>query len=107
MARRARVDVSVDGVTFTRSQAQAARRGAALRTHLDWDDVDGVEVQTTRKGRVVIRVTVVDQSAATHHRADPYAIKVPRKQSEAAYQLVQQIEEEVVARRRWRQLARP
>lgn len=100
--RRARIDVSLDGVTVTRSESDAAARGTTRRTHVDWDDIAGVEAQTTGKGRVVIRLAVVGAPAASHHRSDPYAVRVPRKQAEAAHALVRQIDEEVAARRRWR-----
>ena len=103
--RKARIDVSLDGVTFTRSEADATRLGVARRLHAGWDDVTGAEVQTTSKGRPVIRVGVAGAPAAAHHRDDPHAIKVPRKESVSAHQLVAEINDEVAARRRWRQQA--
>ena len=105
--RTGRIDVSLDGVTFTRSDSDATRRGAARRIHVGWDDVTGAEVQTTSKGRPVIRVGVSGAPAVAHHRDDPHAIKVPRKQSHSAQQLVTEINSEVAARRRWRENARP
>lgn len=102
VGRRARIDVSLDGVTFTRSESDAAKRGAARRTHVDWQDVTGAVLEVSGKGRPVIRVRVAGVSAVGHHRADPYAIKVARRQAEAARDLVDHIEDEVAARRRWR-----
>jgi hypothetical protein len=103
--RKGRIEVSLGGVTFTRSESEAARRGTTRRLHVDWNDVTGAEVQTTNKGRPVIRVGVTDAADAAHHRDDPHAVKLPRKQSLFAHQLVAQINDEVAARRRWRQHA--
>ena len=100
--RKARIEVSLDGVTFIRSESDATRLGIARRIDVGWDDVTDAEVQTTSKGRPVIRVGVAGAPAVAHHRDDPYAIKVPRKQSGLAHELVAQIQDEVVARRRWR-----
>ena len=105
ITRRARIDVSLDGVTITRSASDAAKRGTARRVHVGWDELADAMVEKTRKGRPVVRISVVGIFATEHHRNDPYAVKVTRKQSEAAYQLVALIEEEVAARRRWRQHA--
>ena len=105
ITRRARIDVSLDGVTITRSASEAAKRGTARRVDVGWDELTGAVVKRTRKGRPVVRVSVAGVSASEHHRDDPYAVKVPRRQSEAAHQLVEQIEEEVAARRRWREHA--
>lgn len=105
MTGQARIDVSVDGVTFTRSESDAAKRGAARRTHLGWDDVTGASVRTTRKGRPVIQVGVVGGSTAQDHRTDPFAVKLRRKQSQDADRLVAQIEDEVAGRRRWQRPA--
>jgi hypothetical protein len=105
ITRRARVDVSLDGVTITRSASDAAKRGTARRVDVGWDELTGAVVERTRKGRPVVRISVAGVSASEHHRDDPYALKVPRRQSEAAHQLVEQIEGEVAARRRWRERA--
>jgi hypothetical protein len=105
--RKGRIEVSLDGVTFTRSESDATRHGTSRRIHVGWDDVTGAELQTTSKGRPVIRVGVAGTSAAAHHRDDPHAVKVPRKQSDSAHQLVAQINDEVAARRRWREHAQP
>src|SRR5215510_4886501 len=95
--RKARIDISVDGVTFTRSESDAARRATPRRVHVEWDDVTGAEVQTTRKGRSVVRVGVAGAEETAQHRHDPYAVKVARNQSEAAHRLVEQVNEEVAA----------
>lgn len=100
--RRARIDVSIDGVTFTRSKSDAAQRRTRPLVHVAWDDVTGAELQTTGKGRTVVRVGVAGVSAAKEHRHDPYALKVTRKQSESARRLVEHVNEEAAARRRWR-----
>jgi hypothetical protein len=71
--------------------------------HVLWDEVTGAELQTTGKGRIVVRVGVVGAPATTGHRHDPYAVKVTRKQSQAARRLVEHINEEAAAHRRWRE----
>ena len=103
--RKGRIEVSLDGVTFTRSGSDATRQGTARRIHVDWNDVTGAELQTTSKGRPVIRVGVTGIPAASRHRDDPHAVKVFRKHSASAHQLVAQINDEVAARRRWREHA--
>lgn len=70
-----------------------------------WEKVTGATVQTTGNGRPVIRVAVADASSDTHHRDDPYAVKVPRKKVASAHELVDQINAEVEGRRRWRRHA--
>jgi hypothetical protein len=100
--RGARIDVSIDGVTFTRSKSDAARRRTPTRVQVAWDDVTGAELQTTGKGRIVVRVGVAGAPATKEHRHDPYALKVTRKQSESARRLVEHVNEEATARRRWR-----
>jgi len=104
-ARKARLDLSLDGVTLTRSESHATRRGAAQRIHVGWDEVAGAEVETTKKGRAVVRVRVSGAPDIARHQDDPYAVKVPRNQTETARRIVQQINDEVSARRRWRQHA--
>ena len=93
--------MSVDGVTFTRSESDAAERGVERRAHFGWDELSGAEVQTTGKGRPVIRVRVHGGPTPQHHRSDPFALRLPRKHAEAARRLVEQIEDEVAARRQW------
>jgi hypothetical protein len=105
ITRRARIDVSLDGVTITRSASDAAKRGTARRVDVGWDALTGAAVERTRKGRPVVRIGVAGVCAPDHHRDDPYAVKAPRRQSEAAYRLVEQVEEEVAARRLWRERA--
>jgi hypothetical protein len=104
-APKARIDVSLEGVSFTRTKSDAQRRGARPRVHVSWDDVEGADVQVTRKGRVVLLVAVAGAAPVEHHRYDPYALKVPRAQSDLAHALVGQINDEVATRRRWRETA--
>jgi hypothetical protein len=104
--RKARIDVSLDGVTFTRSESEAIRRGLARRTHVDWDDVTGAEIRISGKGRAIVRVSVAGQDAVPRPRDDPHALKVPRKQAGTAHLLVEQINGEVAARRLWSRHAR-
>ena len=103
--RKGRIDVSLDGVSFTRSDTDAARQGTARRIDVGWDDVTGAEVQTTSKGRPVIRVAVAGAPAVARHQDDPHALKLSRKLSEPAHELVEQINDEAAARRRWREHA--
>src|SRR5690348_14165048 len=49
--RHARIDVSLDGVRFTRSDVDAARRRSGRIQDIDWESVAGARVETTRKGR--------------------------------------------------------
>lgn len=101
--RHARIDVSLDGIRFTRSESDAARHGTERVQDLAWEQVTGVTVQTSRKGRAVIRVAVAGAPPVAHHRDDPYAVKAPRKQTATAHELADQISAEVEARRRWRE----
>lgn len=99
----ARIDVSLDGITLTRTKAKALRRGVAPHLELGWDEVAGAEIQRTAQGRAVVRVLVVGAPIVAHHRDDPYAVKVPRPQTAAAHELVEQVNHEVETRRRWRE----
>lgn len=100
---KARIDVTIAGVAFTRSKADAARRDTTRRIEIEWDDVTGATIDTTSGGRSVIRVGVAAAPDADHHRHDPYAIKAQRGQTELAEQLVERINHEVAVRRRWRE----
>lgn len=100
-----RIDVSLDGVTFTRSRSDAARRAASRRALLPWEDVTGASVDTTRKGHAVVRVQVAGATPVERHREDPHAIKVPRHQAHAALELVDRINDEVAGRLRWKRAA--
>lgn len=102
---KARIDVTLAGVSFSRSKSDAARRGTTRRVDLDWEDVTGAAIHTTNGGRAVIRVGVTDAPVALHHRDDPHTIKVKRDQSDVAHELVAQINHEVAVRRRWRENA--
>lgn len=97
--------MSLDGVTIYRLGTPSLARGASLRlVHVNWDEVTGAEIQTTSKGRVVVRLRAAGApSPDGHHRDDPYAVKVARDQSESSLQLVKQINDEVATRTRWRQ----
>jgi hypothetical protein len=103
--RHARIDVSLDGVMFTRSESDAAKRGTERLTNIGWEDVAGAGVETTGKGRPVVRVDVVGTPRPAHHRDDPHAVKVGRADRGTAVALVEQINAEVEVRRRWRELA--
>ena len=103
--RHARIDVTLDGISFTRSESDANRRATARQRQVGWDDVTGATVQMSRKGRTVIRVAVAGAPDVAHHRDDPFAVKVPRKRSDTADEVVRHINAEVVARRRWRENA--
>lgn len=104
-APKARIDVTLEGVSFSRTRSDAQRRGAEPRVHVGWDDVEGADIRITRKGRVVLLLVVAGAAPVEHHRHDPYALKVPRAQAELAHQLVDQINDEVATRRRWRDTA--
>lgn len=98
-----RLDVSLDGVSIARTKAKALRRGVEPRLQLGWDEIAGAEIHRTAQGRAVIRVLRVGTPSVAHHRDDPYAVKVPRPQTAAAHELVDQINHEVATRRRWRE----
>jgi hypothetical protein len=104
--RHARIDVSLDGIRFTRSESDAAKRGTKRVREVGWDQVAGATVQTNRKGRAIIRVTVAGAQAVDHHRDDPYAVKLRRGQTAAAQELVGEINTEVAVRLRWREQSR-
>lgn len=99
--RSARIDVSLEGVTFTRSASDALRLGVEQVQHHDWDAVTGAAVQTTGKGRAVVRVEVGGAPSTAPHREDPLALKVRRRDSDLAHALVEQINAEAAGRRRW------
>jgi hypothetical protein len=103
--RHARVDVTLDGVRFTRTESDAARRSTDRVRDIAWDDVRGAAVETTPKGREVLRIAVAGTPVAGDHRVDPYALKVPRKASPAAAALAEHINAEVAVRRTWREHA--
>ncbi|WP_139175716.1 hypothetical protein [Nocardioides lianchengensis] len=103
--RSARIDVTLEGLTFTRSVAGAARRGVEPVQEVLWDDLVGAELVHTRKGRPVFRVLVVGARAGLPLREDPYALKLPRAADERAAELVEQVAREVAVRRRWREHA--
>ena len=103
--RHGGLHVTLDGIRFTRSEVDALRRGTGRVHEVGWERVTGASVQTTGKGRTVIRVAVADVPAGSHHRDDPYAVKIPRKKAASAHELVDQINAEVEGRRRWRRHA--
>ncbi len=100
--RHARIDVSIDGIRITRTPADAARRNAERICELDWDQVEGATLQTSRKGRAIVRIAVVDAPEVARHRDDPYAVKVSRADTATAPAMVDLIEHEVRVRRSWR-----
>jgi hypothetical protein len=103
--RHARLDVSIDGVRITRTASDAARRHTDRTLEVDWDDVAGAALQTSRKGRTIVRVLVTGAPAVEKHRDDPYAVKVFRGDAADASALVELIEHEVQVRRGWREQA--
>jgi hypothetical protein len=104
--RHARIDVSLDGIRFTRTESDATRRDSERVRDVGWDQVMGATVQTSRKGRPIVRVAVAGARAAAHHRDDPYAVKVRRGQTAAADEMVAEINAEVEVRNRWRERSR-
>lgn len=99
----AHLEVTLDGVTLTRTKAKALQRGVAPRLELDWDQVLGAETSRTAQGRTILRLRVAGAPAGLPHREDPWAVKVPRGLGDAARDLAAQIEHEVATRRRWRE----
>ena len=102
---KARIDVTIAGVSFVRIKTDATRRNAPRRIDLDWDDITGAGIHTTSSGRAVIRVDIAGVPTPLDHRHDPHAFKVPRGENAAAEELVEQINYEVAVRRRWRESA--
>lgn len=98
LGRRARVDVTLEGLTFTRPSAGTVHE-------VLWVDVLGAEVTHTGKGRPVLRVAVAGAPTDLPRRDDPFAVTVPRKEAPRAYELAEQITLEVDVRRRWREHA--
>jgi hypothetical protein len=72
---------------------------------LPWDDVDGASVETTGKGRVIVRVTMRGAASPRDHKHDPLAVKAASGQEKDAAKVVASINEEAATRRRWRELA--
>ncbi|WP_284532553.1 hypothetical protein [Nocardioides sp. T2.26MG-1] len=103
--RHARLDVSIDGVRITRTASDAARRHVDRTSEIGWDDVTGAVLQTSRKGRAIVRVLVADAAVVEKHRDDPYAVKVFRGDTADASAVVELIEHEVRVRRDWREQA--
>lgn len=101
--RRARIDATLDGVAFTRTEVDALRRATDRVRQVEWDQVAGAAIEVTGKGRSVVRVQVVGAPVVADHRVDPFAVKVARGQAENARDLVQRINDEVDVRRRWRE----
>lgn len=103
--RHARLDVSIDGVRITRTASDAARRHVDRTCEIGWDDVTGAVLQTSRKGRTIVRVVVAGGPVVEKHRDDPYAVKVFRGDAADASAVVELIEHEVQVRRNWREQA--
>ena len=101
--RQARFDLTLDGLTFTRTGRDAERRGVPPVHHVPWVDVLGARVERTGKGRTVLRVEVRDTTTVPDHRLDPHAFKVSNGDTAAADDVVERIEAEVATRRRWRE----
>jgi hypothetical protein len=100
--RQGRIDVTLDGITFTSSGSRATRRSTQRVRQVGWDEVQGAIIELSRKGRPVVRDVVLGEPAGEHHRHDPFSLKVPRHQSQSAQELVAHINAEADARRRWR-----
>lgn len=98
LGRRARVDVTLEGLTFTRTASGSVHE-------VVWEDVLGAEVTHTGKGRPVLRVAVAGAPTDLPRRDDPYSVTVPRKEAPRAFELAEQITLEVDVRRRWREHA--
>lgn len=101
--RQARIDVSLDGIRFTRSDSDAGRRNTVRVRDLEWDQVLGASVQSSGKGRPVIRVAVVGAREVADHRHDPNSLTLGRDHEAAARRMVADINAEVAVRDRWRQ----
>ncbi len=104
-SRHARLDVLMDGIRISRSASDAARRGTVPVRELAWDEVAGARVETTGKGRAVVRVEVRDVTSPRDHRDDPLAVKAGSGQEKDAAAVVALINEEAGTRRRWREIA--
>jgi hypothetical protein len=103
LRRKTRFDLTLDGLTFTRTDREAERRGVAPVHTVIWTDVIGARVESTGKGRTILRVDVVGASSVADHRLDPHAFKLSKTDVASAGAVVDRIEAEVAARRRWRE----
>ena len=90
------IAVSLDGIRFWWRDTDAARTLSAVE--VAWAEVVDVAMRTTRRGKTVISVTVLDVPA-------PYSVKLSRHDAEAAKKLFTSIAAEVAGRRRWREAA--
>lgn len=97
-----RLDFTLDGLTFSRSESAASARGTGRVHQVEWARVTRAEVTWSRKGRPVVRVAVRDTPSVSRHQRDPHALRVKRKFAQAAHEFVDLVNEEVSRRRRWR-----
>lgn len=102
---KGRIELTLEGLTFVRPRQRAKRQGTAATHRVDWSNIDGATLETSQRGRPIVRV-LVSGTAVEHHRDDPHAVKLSHKQADEAQQFVDRVNEEVDTRRRWRRLAR-
>ena len=97
-----RLDFTLDGLTFYRSESAASARGTARVHQVEWARIIRAEVTWSLKERPVVRIAVRDAPSVSRHRRDPHALKVKRKFAERAHEFVDLVNEEVSRRGRWR-----
>ncbi|WP_028645231.1 hypothetical protein [Nocardioides sp. URHA0020] len=100
-----RIELTLDGLTFRRTKAEAESRGVRRVHSVDWGDISAATLVRSGKGKPVIQVQVSDAGHGAHHVTDPYAVKVKRSQEREGREFVDLVNFEIDTRRRWDEAA--
>lgn len=96
-----RLDLTLEGLTFSRTKSGASTRRTARIHQVEWSEVSGAELTQSRKGRPVVRILLLVASREQRHQEDPNAMKLKREFSDQARAFVERVNEEVRVRASW------
>ena len=96
-----RLEFTLDGLTFYRSESGASARGTGRVHQVEWVRVIGAEVTWSLKGRPVVRIAVRGAPVVSRHQRDPHAMRVKSKHADRAHEFVDLVNEEVRLHGRW------
>lgn len=96
------LELTLEGLSFSRTKSGASSRGTARLHQVEWSDVVGAEVTQSRKGRPVVRIVLRDVPAGARHQEDPNVLKLKRQYADDAHAFVKLVNEEVSVRASWR-----
>ena len=100
---KGRIEATIDGLSFYRTEASAAARRTPRRYQVEWDRIATVDFVEPSTGKAAVRVTLVGDATdvTADGESDLYVMKVRRSKRPEAREFVRLVHAEITQRQSW------